>query len=68
MSRLLKLAKDDLSNARDNLIRARMAARGVDPSKHWGQSGQTLNEIIANYEQWERDALAAVKEAERLPK
>lgn len=62
--RLAALAKDDLGAARDNLARARAAARNCDPSKLWGESGQTLNEIIAGYERWEREALETLKEAE----
>ena len=62
-NRLLELAQNDLGSARDNLARARAAARGCDPSKEWGQSGQTLNEIIAGYEQWEREAIACVNNA-----
>lgn len=59
-NRLLELAQNDLGSARDNLARARAAARECDPSKQWGQSGQTLNEIIAGYEEWERDAMDAL--------
>ena len=62
----LQLAKNDLSNARDNLRRARIVASNCDPSKPWKESGQTLNEIITGYEQWEQEALEAVKQAESL--
>lgn len=63
--RLVELAKRDLSEARDNLFRARAAAKGCDPTEEWGQSGQTLNEIIAGYEAWEQEALETLKEAEK---
>jgi hypothetical protein len=62
---LIDLANRDLSNARDNLYRARAAARGSDPSRQWGQSGRTLNEIIAGYEEWESRALAALEHAQK---
>ena len=65
-NRLLQLARNDLASARDNLIRARGATTGFDATKEWGESGQTLNQIIAGYEQWEREALVAVKQAEVL--
>lgn len=64
--RLIELAKQDLANAQDNLYRARCASRGGDPNAQWGQSGQTLNEIIAGYAQWESEALATLAEARRL--
>ncbi len=63
MSYLLNLAKQDLGAARDNLQRARQAAKHHDPSKEWGASGRTLAEIIAGYEAWEAKALEAVKAA-----
>jgi len=62
-TRLVDLAKQDLGAARDNLARARCAARGCDPRKEWGRSGQTLNQIISGYKQWESDALDALNEA-----
>ena len=64
MSRLVHLAENDLVNARDNLARARMAARVADVNAEWGNSGQTLANLIAGYEEWEREALAALKEAQ----
>lgn len=36
---------------KDNLYRARHAAAQMDSSKQYGQSGQTLDEIIAGYEE-----------------
>jgi hypothetical protein len=42
--------KVQLGNAEDNLHRARHAARGYDATKQWGQSGQTLAQIIQGYE------------------
>jgi len=62
MSEYLKrLAENDLGNARDNLCRARAAAKSGDPSRQWGQSGQTLNDIIRGYEEWEAKALEALR-------
>ncbi len=66
--RLVELAKQDLANARDNLYRARSAANGRDADLQWGQSGQTLNEIIRGYEDWEREALKALAQAEEMTK
>ena len=65
-NRLLELARQDLAMARDNLYRARMAAKGIDISQQWGQSGESLAEIIAGYENWEASELRTVAEAERL--
>lgn len=65
-NRLLELAKQDLANARDNLARARLAAQAHPVDEQWGQSGQTLGEIIAGYEDWERTALQAVHKAEAI--
>jgi hypothetical protein len=61
--RLIELAKQDLARARDNLWRARSAARGRDVSAQWGQSGETLAEIIAEYERGEADALKTLAQA-----
>ena len=51
-----------LGNAADNLHRARAAARSVDASKPYGQSGKTLQQIVdgyqAEYDRWQQ-ALAA---------
>ncbi len=41
----------ELGNAEDNLYRAKHAAEKCNPDLQWGQSGQTLNEIIAEYQQ-----------------
>lgn len=65
--RLVKLAESDLSNARDNLARARSASLRHDPTLQWGNSGQTLNQIIAGYEEWEQEALAALDAAKGMP-
>jgi hypothetical protein len=63
MNRLVKLAEEQLSNARNNLARARAAAQVVDPTKEWGHSGRTLAEVIAGYEDWEREALVTLSQA-----
>ena len=47
---VLKLIEDAKGAAVDNLARARLAASHQDASKLYGQSGQTLNEIIAGYQ------------------
>lgn len=60
---LIEIAEAYLANAQDNLYRARMAARAVDASAQYGQSGRTLNQIIAGYEEWEREALEALEKA-----
>lgn len=65
-NRLVELANQDLANAQDNLYRARMAARGYDATAQWGQSGQTLAEIIAGYEEWEAKAKATLEQAQSL--
>lgn len=58
--------QDKLGNAQDNLYRAKCATRFHDPSQLWGQSGQTLGEIISGYQagvdRWE----AAIKQMEEL--
>jgi hypothetical protein len=65
-SRLVELAMQDLSNASDNLFRARLAASRCDVNAQWGHSGQTLGEIIAGYEEWERQALDALDFARKM--
>jgi hypothetical protein len=51
-----------LGNAADNLCRAQAAARSCDASKQWGQSGQTLHQIIdgyqAEHDRWKRALVA----------
>lgn len=47
---VLKLLRNEIGGAKDNLARARIAAAHQDASKIYGQSGQTLNEIIAGYQ------------------
>jgi hypothetical protein len=55
--------KSQLGNAQDNLHRAKSAARNSDPTKEWGQSGETLQQIIDGYQaevdRWTR-ALSSV--------
>lgn len=50
--------KQQFNNARDNLFRAKAAAKLFGPDKPWGGSGQTLQEIIDEYEgevtRWKR--------------
>lgn len=59
---LLKLAEADLSNAEENLYRAKHAQRRAsDPSKPYGQSDQSLNEIVAGYQRWRDEAKQAVE-------
>jgi hypothetical protein len=48
---LLALVERELSNANDNLARARRAFAGADPSVPYGQSGQTPAAILTGYEQ-----------------
>lgn len=48
---IVKLVREKLGYACDNLHRAKSAAQRCDPSKEWVQSGQTLNEIVAGYQQ-----------------
>lgn len=52
-----------LENAKDNLNRASCAGRRHDPSLQWGESGQTLQQIVDGYQakvlRWE-GALARV--------
>jgi hypothetical protein len=52
-----------LGMAEDNLCRAKAAARRADPTKPWGESGQTLQEIIGGYEAEVRRWKAALLEA-----
>ena len=59
---LMKLAEQDRANAADNLWRARAASRGCDPTKPYGQNTQTLNEIIAGYQDWHDKATAVIEE------
>jgi hypothetical protein len=62
-----KLIRDEIGRAEDNLFRAECAARKHDPRKQWGESGQTLQQIIDGY-QAQNDrylrALAAFAEIE----
>lgn len=55
---IVAAVKDNLSNAKDNLYRAQMAARRSDPSKQYGESGETLQQIIDGYQssvdRWEK--------------
>lgn len=55
-NRLLTLAQQSLSNAQDNLARAKRAAIECDPAEKWGESEQTLEQIIAGYEKREAEA------------
>ena len=66
MSELLRIAKNNLVNARDDLYRARNAAESVNPDLPYGLSGKALREIIVEYEDYERRALNAVLQAESL--
>jgi len=59
---LIRLAKDEAGRAADNLYRAKAAARGRDASLEWGQSGQSLQSIIDEYQQHHDKALAVVTE------
>ena len=43
------IIKDAMGGATDNLYRCELACGANDPSKEWGQSGQTLNEIRQGY-------------------
>lgn len=61
MDYVKRLIEKDLDNARDNLARARAAARFHNPAKEWGESGRTLDAIIKDYEQWEARALKALE-------
>ena len=63
---LLKLAKADKDNAAYNLYRANRAAHGRDTSLEWGQSGQSLQSIIDEYQEWHDDADKTIKELEAL--
>jgi hypothetical protein len=53
-----------LGHARDNLYRAQAAAVRYKPSQRWGESGETLQQIINEYEaevqRWER-AMARIR-------
>jgi len=49
---LRKLVKRDIGMAEDNLCRARIAAGTCNPLTQWGESGQTLQSIIDDYQQW----------------
>jgi len=55
--------QSQIGNARDNLHRAQAAARRFDPTLQYGESGQTLQQIIDGYQaevdRWER-ALASL--------
>jgi len=55
--------KAQLGNAEDNLYRATLAAKRCDASQQWGESGQTLQQIINGYQaevdRWKR-ALASL--------
>lgn len=62
--RLVELAENDLAQAKDNLYRAKCAVGWCDPNQPYGQSGQTLNDIIAGYERWIIEAEATVKQAQ----
>ena len=58
----MRLAKDEVGRAADNLYRAKAAARGRDTSLEWGQSGQSFQSLIDEYQQHHDKALAVVTE------
>ena len=47
-----KLLEQDLGIAEDNLYRAKSAAKSVNPSMQYGESGKTFNQIIQGYQDW----------------
>jgi hypothetical protein len=56
-----------LSDARDNLARAKIAAKSHGPDDEYGKSGRTLGQIIDEYEdevRLQERALAAIDGAE----
>ena len=50
--------KRQLGQAEDNLFRAKLAGRRSDVTQQWGESGQTLQQIIDGYQRevdrWKR--------------
>ena len=55
-----RLVRDRISLGQDNLHRAKAAARGgCDVNAQWGESGETLAQIIESYEadikEWEAE-------------
>lgn len=61
-SDVIQAVKSQIANAEDNLFRANAAARSHDASKQWGQSGETLQQIIDGYQaevdRWKRALLS----------
>jgi len=58
-----KAIERELSDAQDNLYRARAAFRYMKPDemgKEHGQSGRTRADILREYEEWEYDCKCAL--------
>ena len=62
----IKALENDLGDASDNLHRARHAATCQDASKPYGQSGQTLQQIIDGYQSWYDESKSALDELRAL--
>lgn len=59
---VIRALQDKLGAANDNLYRALRTAKAIDASKMYGQSGQTLNQIIAGYQEEANVYAAAIQE------
>lgn len=62
--RIITELKESIGRAEDNYYRAMCASRGVDASKEWGNSGQSLASIVSGYRQELDEAKQALKYAE----
>lgn len=53
--------QDELGRAQDNLCRAKMAICAANADKMYGESGQTLNQIIQGYQERVDEVWAAME-------
>jgi hypothetical protein len=59
--RILNKLRNCAFQAEDNAVRFRLAARGHDIDREWGESGRSLGELIAGAEQHLTEAQADVE-------
>lgn len=58
--RLVEIAKQDCALAQSNLKEATSASRTQDLDAAWKQTGKSLRDTIAEYEQWVEDSAEAL--------
>jgi hypothetical protein len=68
-NRIIKILKDDLGNAADNLARAKAAFNGYSTEmldRKYGQSSQSCREILNDYQDWYNETAEAIVEIDTL--